>query len=183
MKFEENSGAAPEIEKGSEGRIMMFKSTFAVLASILILATAASAQPRGGIMKAADELGLTDQQIDKLEELGYQHQKEMIGKQAAVKEAKLEMKELMRKDNVDEKAAMAKQEKVLQAKADIARAMLKHKLAARKVLTEEQFDKWKKMKRGKGHLRGPGMRGDCDGPGPGGHPDMRGGPGKGMGHP
>lgn len=171
-----------EIEKGSEGRFVMFKSTLAVFASFLILNVAASAQPRGGIMMAADKLELTDQQIDKLEDLRYKHQKEMIGKQAAVKEAKLELRELMRKADVSEKAAMARQERVLQAKAETARAKLKHKLAARKVLTEEQFEKWQKMKRGKGHHRGAGMKGECDGPGPGFHKGMKPGMGMGSGH-
>ena len=160
----------------------MFKLTFAVFASVLILTAAASAQPRGGILMAADKLELTDQQIDKLEDLGYQHKKEMISKHAAVKEAKLELGELMRKADVSEKAAMGRQEKVLQAKADVAKAKLKHKLAARKVLTEEQFEKWSKMKRGKGHSRGHGMKGDCDGPGPGFHQGMEQGKGKGPGH-
>ncbi|MEE9553110.1 MAG: Spy/CpxP family protein refolding chaperone [candidate division Zixibacteria bacterium] len=161
---------------------MMFKSILTVFASILVLSAVASAQPRGGMMMAADELELTDQQIERLEDLRYQHQKEMIGRQAAVKEAKLELRELMRKTDVSEKGALAKQERVLKAKAEVARAKLKHKLAARKLLTEEQFEKWKKMKRGKGHRRGSGMKGGCDGPGPGmgGHPGMRGGHGKGM---
>ena len=165
----------------------MFKTTLAVFASFLILTAAASAQPRGGMMMAADELELTDQQIEKLEDLRYQHQKEMIGKQAAVKEARLELRELMRKADVSEKAALAKQERILDAKDEIARAKLKHKIATRNILTEEQFKKWQKMKRGKGHHGGPGMKGDCDGRGPGFHQGMKPGkgmgPGHGMGHP
>ncbi len=165
----------------------MFRSTFAVFASILLLTVTLGAQPRGGIMAAADDLELTDQQIEKLQDLRYRHQKDMIAKQAELKEARLELKELMRQAGVDEKAAMARQERVLRARDEIARAGLKHKLAARNVLTEEQFGKWQKMQQGKKHHRGQGRGGGFDCPRPefrhGMGPGEGKGPGPGMGRP
>jgi Spy/CpxP family protein refolding chaperone len=168
----------------------MFKTILALFATVILLVTTVDAQPRKGIMMAADGLELTDQQIDRLEELRFEHQKEMIKKQAVVKEARLEMRMLMKETRVDEKAALAKQDRIAGLKAEIGKAKLKHRLAMRQVLTDEQLEKWMKMKRDRRHLggRGDGFHPGCPGPhpemgpmGPGmGHPKMGGKPGRGM---
>ena len=143
----------------------MFKVIFALSMSSLLLISMANAQPRGGMMMAADDLGLTDDQMDKLADMRFEHQKEMIKKKAALKEARLELRHLMRDAEVDRKAALSRQEKISAIKADIARAKLDHRLGMRTVLSAEQLDRWLKMqrKRGpRGKMRHEGGRGHRD---------------------
>ena len=144
--------------------------------SSLLLISMANAQPKGGIMKAAHELGLTDDQMDKVADMRFEHQKEMIKKKAALKEARLELRHMMRNAEVDKKAALATQEKISSIKADIARIKLGHRLEMRGVLSSGQLEKWMKIcrqhgpqdgmhhKGERGH-RGMGPKGDA-GPGP-----------------
>lgn len=164
---------------GPYGRFEMFKVIFALSMSSLLLLSVANAQPRGGMMMAVDELGLTDDQVDKLADMRFEHQKEMIKKKAALKEARLELRQLMRDAEVDKKAALSRQEKISAIKADIARTKLGHRLGMRTVLSAEQLDRWLKMCR----MHGPGER--MGHKGERGHRDFGPhggkGPGKGMG--
>ena len=164
---------------GTYGRFEMFNVIFALSMSSLLLLSVANAQPRGGMMMAADELGLTDDQVDKLADMRFEHQKEMIKKRAALKEARLELRHLMRDAEVDRKAVLSRQEKVSALKADVARMRLDYRLGMRTVLSAEQLDKWMKMCRKHGpeeRMGHKGKRGHCDF-GPHGGKD----PGKGMG--
>jgi Spy/CpxP family protein refolding chaperone len=158
-----------------DGRLVVFKIILAASILSLVLIPAANAQPRGGMMAAMEELQLTDQQMDKLADLRFEHQKAMISKRAELKEAELELKQLMSKATVDKKAAMASQDKISAAKAEIARMRLQHRLQMRDVLTKDQLQTWLKMQRmhgmhkgmrGEGRRRGPGM-GMPEGAGPG----------------
>lgn len=121
---------------------------FGATAAILLLTSSAGSQPRMGMMM--EELGLSDQQVQQLESLKLQHQMEMVQKQADLKMARLELKEIMMKDSIDEKAALAKQDKISSVKAEIARMNLRYKIAAQKILTAEQLSKWRLLKRGMG---------------------------------
>ncbi|MEE8418078.1 MAG: hypothetical protein V3S06_05370, partial [candidate division Zixibacteria bacterium] len=111
----------------------MFKVILAILMSSILFLSVASAQPKGGMMMATDELGLAEDQMDKLADMRFAHQKEMIKKRAALDEARLELRRLMRKAEVDKKAALSRQEKISTIKADIARMKLDHRLEMRKV--------------------------------------------------
>ncbi len=157
----------------------MFKVILALSMSSLLLVSVANAQPRGGMMMAADELGLTEDQMDKLSDLRFEHKKAMIQKKAALQEAKLELRQLMRKAEVDKKTALSRQEKISAVKADMARTKLGHRLEMRKVLSGEQLDKWIKMCRQHGFRKGMHHKGER------GHPGMKPrqgrGSGKGMG--
>jgi Spy/CpxP family protein refolding chaperone len=139
----------------------------------MITAVAANAQP-GNIMAMADELKLTDQQIEQFRSLRIQHEKEIIPLQADLKLAKLELREIMMKDKLDEKAALAKQDRISDIKARIARQKLQHTLDARKVLNDDQVKRWQKMRMhdGPGFRRHMGDGGSfqhrmCPGPGRG----------------
>jgi Spy/CpxP family protein refolding chaperone len=140
------------------------------------LTAAAGAQP-GKMMMHADKLGLSEEQAGQIEKLAFQHQKEMIRLRADLQLARLELREIMVQNKLDEKAALSKQERISGIKAGIGRARLEHKIATRKVLNEEQLAKWNQMRkaeggRGRDH-RGGGPRqfmGECRMHGPG--PDM-----------
>lgn len=145
----------------------------------LVFIPVANAQPKGGMTMAMEELQLTDQQMDRLADLRFEHQKAMISKSAALKEARLELQQLMRKAAVDKKAAMAAQDKVSAAKAEIARMRLEHRLRMRDVLTKDQLEKWMKMQRMRGMHKGMQEEGRRRHPGMGMPEGM--GPGTGMG--
>lgn len=159
---------------GPYGRFDMLKVILAISMSSILFLSAASAQPRGGIIKAAHELGLTDDQMDKVADMRFEHQKEMIKKKAALKEARLELRHMMRNAEVDKKAALAAQGKISSIKADIARIKLGHRLEMRGVLSSGQLEKWMKMQRKHGFRERTHPIGEC------GHPGM--GPKGEMGH-
>lgn len=143
----------------------MFKFIPALLMSSFLFIPSANAQPKGGMMMAVDELGLTEDQVDKLADMRFAHQKEMIKKRAVLDEARLELRRLMNKAEVDKKAALSRQERISTIKADIARMKLDHRLGMREVLSGEQLDKWMEMRRehgSRGRMHNKGKRGHSD---------------------
>ena len=141
-----------------------------------------NAQPEGGGMdgmhgKMIEKLKLTDQQQEKLQDLMIQHQKDIVPKQADLKLAKIGLKEIMMKSDINEKAALDQMDKISAIKAQIAKLKLQHLLAARKILTADQLKEFKQMHR----MMGFGRRGR--GPGRMGGPMMghEMGPGMGLG--
>lgn len=116
--------------------------------SVVMMATTVNAQPRG-MMGVAEELNLTDDQIEKMEAFRFEHQKAMIQKRADLKTARLELKELMRKAKVDRKAAISRQEKISSVRSETARMKLDHRLQVRDLLSEDQVKKWQEFHREK----------------------------------
>ena len=158
------------------------KSIILTMPLILLFAvSAANAQP--GPLWQAEELNLSEAQQQKLDDLQFQHQKAMIQKQADLKEAKLEMKNLMQKAEIDEKTVLEKHKRISALKAEISEAKLKHHLEMRKALTKDQLDKLIKIERdrermGKPHREGDrrhksGGRGCCMGPAGGPVPEKQ----------
>jgi Spy/CpxP family protein refolding chaperone len=143
-------------------KVVIFATAIALLATSL-----AVAQPeRMGRM--AGRLNLSDQQIDQLERLQIQYEKDMVKPQCDLKMERLNLRELLMQQNIDEKAVMSAGDSISMIKADIARIKLQHMLAARKVLTPDQLKQWMRMHRelvprngarGAGYYMGPRMRG------------------------
>lgn len=117
---------------------------------LMSLFVISSANAQRGPMWQDEDLNLTEQQQQKMEDLMFQHQKVMIQKNAALKEARLEMRNMMGKTEVDEKAVLAKQKQISALKAEIAEARLKHRLEMRKALNKEQLEKMIKHERKRG---------------------------------
>jgi Spy/CpxP family protein refolding chaperone len=157
-----------------------------LLAALTLLAAfgMVNAQPEGmgkgmgmngmhGMM--VEKLKLTDQQQEKFQDLMIQHQKDMIPKQADLRLAKIGLKEIMMKSDIDENAALDQMDKISAIKAQISKLRLQHLLAARKILTADQLKEFKAMhqemgfgRHGRkfGHMGGP-MMGRGMGPGMG----------------
>jgi Spy/CpxP family protein refolding chaperone len=160
----------------------MNKTFLAALVSVLLILPVASAQPWGN-GKMADKLNLTDQQMEQMQNLKMQAQKQLIPRNADLKLAQLELKEIMMKSKVDEKAAQAQIDKISAIKTSIAKLKMQNMLAMRKVLTDEQLNNWMQMRHEKGFRehRAKGVRGMRGKMGcMMGSPGM--GPGCGMGH-
>jgi len=149
---------------------------------LILLFTISMANAQPGPIWQSEELGLSAEQQQKMEDMQFQHQKAMIQKRAQLKEAELEMRNMMRKSEIDEKGVLEQQRRVSALKGEIAEARMKNRLDMRKILTPEQREKMMQMRghkdrfgkrRGDGespHFRG--KRGDCDGPGSGPAPGM-----------
>lgn len=156
------------------------KKVILILPLMLLVAISSAIAQRSPVWQE-EELNLTEQQQQKMDDLRFQHQKAMIQKNADLKEAKLEMRNMMQKTEVDEKAVLGKQKQISALKAEIAEARLKHRLEMRKVLTPEQREKMNKMRRDRDKFRKfhrdgerprlRGKRGEGDGPGSGPGPE------------
>lgn len=155
----------------------------AVMAAImsLLLVSAAFAQHEG-MGQMADKPKLTDQQREQMEKLQIQFQRDQIKLQSDLKLARLDLKEIMMKDPIQERAAISKQERISAIRGEIAKLRLQHRIEMIKIagpeMRKEFMQMHRGMRRGMGG-RGMGMRGGCCG-GPGGPmigEGMMGGPG------
>jgi len=108
--------------------------------------------------EVAEDLQLTDRQIEQLEALSDDFAADMIDLEAAMKKAHLEYGQAMDQyppnANAIKKAAQA----VSAAQADMLEATGAHHVAVISVLSEEQFNKLKTMPRSKKRGRGQGQQ-------------------------
>lgn len=88
----------------------------------------------------AKQVGLSDDQVNKIDALATAHRKEMIKLEADLKIARLEMDDLF--DKMDNETAVRKKSaEVLKLKERIYNSRLEHRLAVQKQLTAEQKKK------------------------------------------
>ena len=91
-----------------------------------------------------EELGLTEEQSEQLENLRSEHMKEMIEQQARLKIAYMELAELM-KDKGNDAAVLQKHEELAALRNIAAGSSIKHRLAVRAIFTDEQWQKVGKL--------------------------------------
>jgi Spy/CpxP family protein refolding chaperone len=96
----------------------------------------------------AQHLALTQQQIDKLEELLTAHEREMISLESEMKLAHFDLQQVLEHNPPDEAAAKKAIENVLAAQRRIMWGQLSFHIAAMKILTKEQVDKLNQMRGG-----------------------------------
>jgi translation initiation factor IF-2 len=128
--------------------------------------------------------GLTDAQIAQLRKIRQDGAKQAIRNRADMRIARMELNELLEAPTVDEKAVASKVKAISDLQAAGLKARVDGRLAMRKIVTAEQLEKLRSLRRehgrgweGPGH-RGPRRPGGFDGPegphgpgGPGGPPD------------
>lgn len=128
-------------------------------------------------MKA--ELGLTDEQTEKLRQTFTESRKANIKMKADLQIRRMELHEILRADNADRDAALKKVEEISNLRAQLMRQHVESMLTAKSILTPEQQKKVHTMmaERKSRHGDGPRHRGGFrrgpggpDGPG-GGSPD------------
>ena len=137
-------------------------------------------RPEGGpghMARLKQELGLSDAQVSQLQKLHSDQQKAGLRKRADLQVARIELRDLLGAATVDEKGVAAKVKELGDLQASVLRARVDGQLAFRKVLTPEQFEKFKSMRMDR--PRGPRP----DGPRPGMRRGPRRGPGGGPGVP
>ena len=109
--------------------------------------------------QAAEELNLTEDQQDKLKELCYSHQEKVLEIKQKIEREQLELKKLMDADEPNESKIKAKVREIGSLRTDLQLAQVDLYFAARNILTDEQIEKIKSLRRGEGRHRGPRRRG------------------------
>jgi len=140
----------------------------------------------GGLMRMAENprvrqyLGLTDDQVKRLHTLSLDAEKASVQTRADMQLRHIELRELMRADNPDQSAIMAKMDEVNELRGKMEKQRVQTMLTARGVLTPDQIKKVKAFMENRGagggmergpmerHM-GPG-RPPAHGAGPGGTP-------------
>lgn len=100
----------------------------------------------GMILGMAEELSLTDAQIDKIKTAVNDHQLAMVDARANVQKAQIHLKSLMRDDDASEIEVMDAIDKASMAKAKIAKMRYTHRTEIHGMLTAEQQDKLKELR-------------------------------------
>lgn len=108
-----------------------------------------------------NELNLSDEQIDKINSLNFEHRNLMIDLKADLEKAKLAKRHELRADNPDKSKVLQATGQMSEIKAKMAEMRVNHRFDMRDVLTKEQLDKWKECRqdcrkggrdfRGRGH--------------------------------
>ena len=113
---------------------------------------------------AAQELGLSQDQLTALRKSHQTFQDERLRIRNSINTARLELDALLNADNVDADAVRDKTEQLQDLKADLENKRVEHQLDLREILTAEQYrkleemrDQWRNMRRGnRGQGRGQG---------------------------
>jgi len=113
----------------------------------LLLVPAAYAQKQKGQKeKGKTELGLTQEQKEKIRSARLEFQKEKIRLKADLKIAKLELRSLMADEKADKATIFQKIEEIGTLRTRLAKSQVEQKLALRDILTKEQRDKLKELR-------------------------------------
>ena len=140
-----------------------------------LVALAAWAQGPLKNPKVIQELGLSQDQIQKLEDLKYQHQRQMIDVRHDLALKRLDLKREMEKDNPDRAKINRLMDETSALQGQKQRLRTNHLLDAREILTPEQRAKVRERMAERRAQRGERRmerkrefrRGDGPGPGPG----------------
>ena len=104
--------------------------------------------PKGpGLLAMAEQLGLSSDQEMKLRETRLETRKEAIELNAKVRILRLELRELLQADQPDQKTVQAKVEEIGKLRTRLEMTRLNGLLAAKSVLTAEQRDKLKELRK------------------------------------
>ncbi len=103
------------------------------------------------------ELGLTDQQISKIEQINLNHHKLMLNQREKLEPKRIQLERLMLEENVNLSTVRNLLREIADIRIEIYMLKITHRLEIEKVLTQEQKSKLKAM-RGPHHKMGPGMR-------------------------
>jgi Spy/CpxP family protein refolding chaperone len=119
----------------------------AAIAALALAFSLAYAQPPGrGSMKAAEELNLTDDQMENIREIRYNFEKTEIGLRADLKTSRLELRHLLMQNQPDRKEVSKLVDRIADTQKQLLRNNVDRKLSMKEVLTQEQFEKFMKMK-------------------------------------
>lgn len=99
------------------------------------------------ILAHGDDISLTDQQRTKLENMVVEFQTSRVDKRAELEKAQISLRALMRDDNASEITVTAAMDKVTALKGEMKKMQYRHRKSVEGVLTAEQLDKLKEMRK------------------------------------
>ena len=94
-----------------------------------------------------EKLNLTEEQIDKIEDLKLSHRKEIIDLRAEVEKKEVELEELKSNHNFSREAYLSKTNEIISAKNKLEIARANHQMDVYQLLDENQKKEWNKMTR------------------------------------
>jgi Spy/CpxP family protein refolding chaperone len=145
-----------------EDNVMKLKQIlFVLILSVITLNLTARAESiKGGILHGIkdelpcprillnhiDEFGLNDEQVSKIKELKYKYKKDKAKTHAEIKVLEIELHELLDMKSVDKGEVEEKIEDIGKLYIKKAKDCVGNRLTVRKLLTEEQLQKWESFK-------------------------------------
>lgn len=143
------------------------KNTIIALFSVifvLALLSDANAQKRRDMRqnypRMQEQLNLTDQQENKLEDLRTSHQEKMIDLRAELDKARIENKRLRRSENINRNELLNQTKKMGEIKNKMAEARTNHYMDVYESLTDEQRKIWNEQKGNRSGFREGRRNGD-----------------------
>jgi Spy/CpxP family protein refolding chaperone len=119
----------------------------ALLAALALWSGISSAEAVGPYLELREELGLSEEQVTKLESIASAFKKRQIAAKADLDIAELELDELLRADQVDLEKAKAKLREIAGLQVDLRLLRIQQREHAKKVLNPEQVAKLGAIKR------------------------------------
>ncbi len=100
-----------------------------------------------GPMELADDIGLSDEQIDRMQEMRLDHRMQMIENRAAIQKARLQVQSLMRDDDAPEQEVMRAIDELSRVQADAKKTAYRHRQDMTNVLTADQLTKLEELRK------------------------------------
>ncbi len=129
----------------------------AILGALFLLFSLAYAKaPHHQLMKAADKLDLTDEQINHIKDVQYNFKKAEIGLRADLKISRLELRHQMAQDKPDQQQISMLVDKIGETQKQLLKQEIDRKLGVKAILSPEQFKKFLQMREGRmeGRMKG-----------------------------
>jgi len=101
----------------------------------------------GMLLKMGDEINLTDKQRENLEKMQVEFQMQRIDHKAEVEKAELRLRTLMHDEDAAEGEVLRGIDEVTRLKAEMQKKRYMHRKQIRQLLTDEQFDKLKELRK------------------------------------
>lgn len=115
----------------------------------------------GHLLRLADELELTEDQIAKIEKMQTDFRLQMVDARAELQKARIEMQSLKR-DDASESTVFAAIDQLSGKQAEIKKMAYSHRLQVQATLTAEQLDELKDLRLERGKRGGRGQWFDND---------------------
>lgn len=113
---------------------------------VLVFSLAYAENPRRDRWEKAEELGLTDEQMEDMREIRYNFEKTQIGLRAELKTSRLELRHLMMQEKPSQGEISKLVDRIAETQKELLRQRVDKKLAMKEILTAEQFKKFMKMR-------------------------------------
>jgi Spy/CpxP family protein refolding chaperone len=114
----------------------------------------------GNLLECKEELNLSKDQMEKIEEINFNHHQMMIDLKAELEKAKLKKRREMHSDAPNKTKVLVLTKEIVNIHGKMAEARVEHRFAIRQILTKEQLEKRKECRQRYKADQGPGPRGD-----------------------